>query len=303
MSPAIYNLVLADTLIGLRSLFKHVQSPIEAPGKRDYGDVDVFVCEQLTTGTDYCVSPAALMTALNGIAVVTSSAKNTLHVAVEWPSDLTIEDSHQNPHFAQIDVTIFLDHDQFEWDLFHHAHGDLWSILGGVIRPYGLTVSRIPCWFHHIIAKISEVNNHGLNIRIPEIEKLDKKKSMIRLTKRPHEALKFLGYDEAQITEYWTGFKSIIDMFSFVVSCRLFSTNELVEIEKHGTVNSEQDEENPRQNHREQKRLVTRALYRIWAEDFLPDMAQQGINKPSTWTRESIRNDALESFAAAGIYE
>ena len=51
--------------------------------------------------------------------------------------------------------------------LFRHAHADLWSILGTLIRPYGLTI-----------------NHTGLHLRIPHLESLHKARAAVHLT--PH---------------------------------------------------------------------------------------------------------------------
>lgn len=66
----------------------------------------------------------------------------------------------------------------WKWQLFHHAFGDLWNLLGTTIRPFGLTA-----------------NEKGLHVRIEEIELLDRKKSMIYLTKDPLEVCQLLGLD------------------------------------------------------------------------------------------------------------
>ncbi len=60
--------------------------------------------------------------------------------------------------------------------LFKHAHGDIWNLLGSTIRPFGLTVDEDALW-----------------LRIPEIEKFDRKKAKIRLTSDPVEVIRFLG--------------------------------------------------------------------------------------------------------------
>lgn len=70
----------------------------------------------------------------------------------------------------------------WKWELFHHAFGDLWNLLGTTIRPFGLTA-----------------NENGLHVRIEEIEALDRKKSMIFLTKDPWEVCDLLRLDQERI--------------------------------------------------------------------------------------------------------
>ena len=77
-----------------------------------------------------------------------------------------------------MDLRVCPDLASWKWQLFHHAFGDLWNLLGTTIRRFGLTA-----------------NEKGLQVRIEEIEHLDRKKSMIFLTKDPREVLQLLGLD------------------------------------------------------------------------------------------------------------
>lgn len=97
-----------------------------------------------------------------------------MNLAVPWPKQ---DDGEKK--YIQIDVHTCKDLKEWKFNLFHAAHGDLWSILGTTIRPFGLTV-----------------NDKGMYLRIPKIELLDRKKSMIFLTGKPGEILEFLGLNE-----------------------------------------------------------------------------------------------------------
>jgi hypothetical protein len=59
--------------------------------------------------------------------------------------------------------------------LFKHAHGDLWNLIGSTIRPFGFTVDEEALW-----------------VRIPEIEKFNKKRAKVLLTRNPAETVHFL---------------------------------------------------------------------------------------------------------------
>ena len=104
--------------------------------------------------------------------------------------------------FIQIDFKICPTLKILEWELFHGAHGDLWNILGSMIRKFGLTV-----------------NNLGMYLRIPEIEAKDRKMSMILLTDEPRQILEFLGLDEEK---WWKEFSSREEMFEYAAGCRMF---------------------------------------------------------------------------------
>ncbi|KAJ0161422.1 hypothetical protein CTA2_6234 [Colletotrichum tanaceti] len=127
------------------------------------------------------------------------------HYAIPWPScdaDDTIDEGLKR--YIQVDITICDSLQQMQWLLFKHAHGDLWSILGTIIKPYTLTA-----------------DGHALFLRNPDIEKFDKYKSRarIRLTRDPAEILLFLGMDVARYSE---PFASRQEMFEYAASCRLF---------------------------------------------------------------------------------
>ncbi len=138
MPAEVYTNVRDWSLLCLRRLYQYVESPVEAPGKESYGDVDVLVCDAITPSTN-AYPFESLMTALGGVNFV--KATNTLHVAIEWPKEFKALEPSKGPNNIQIDVNFVSDYEQFKWDLFQQAHGDIWSIFGGLIRPYGLTVS------------------------------------------------------------------------------------------------------------------------------------------------------------------
>jgi hypothetical protein len=200
----------------LQDYFSHVASPLEAPGKVDYGDVDFIVS-----------SPTNLYSGLNGseslmkaLGAIQEKSGQTTNYAIPWPqlvdgnNPAEIED--ENPRYVQVDVHRCHEGLEFyNWELFHNAHGDLWNMLGSTIRKFGLTV-----------------NDRGIFLRIKEIELVDRKKSLIILTKDPSQVLHFLGLDK---DKYYQQFKSVHDMFEYAASCRFFNAEEIGqdEQEKH----------------------------------------------------------------------
>ena len=49
MPPDVYAHVLSEVHRKLRTLYEHVETPVEAPGKVDYGDLDVLVYSPLVS--------------------------------------------------------------------------------------------------------------------------------------------------------------------------------------------------------------------------------------------------------------
>ena len=158
--------------------------------------------------------------------------------------------------------------------IFHHAHGDLWNILGSTIRKLGLTV-----------------NNIGLYLRIEDIELIDRKKSLVLLTKKPSEVLSFLALDEEQ---WWHQFESAQAMYDYAAGCRYFwADDEFKEIEEDKKV----------LKHNDRKRMNLRPVFRKWVEEFIPECRASGKYNRQPLSREQVRADTFERFGVKDEYE
>lgn len=254
MPPATYHSLLSQFLSQLVSLFNQVAAPIEAPEKASFGDIDIIVSEP----KNLPFSPNQIATALNAKRTISS---NPIHsFAVPYPDS--------EGHFVQLDIQLCKSKD-FDWEVFHKSHGDLWNILGSSIRPFGLTA-----------------NDRGLHLRIPEIEASDRKKALIFLTADPNTVLDFLNLNRKS---YWQGFKTIDDMFEFACSSRFFRAAAYVR-------------DGLKANDR--KRLAQRDLYRRFVDEFLP--TRNTANKDSddlSLTREMVSDEALTKFEKADEFE
>ena len=171
----------------LSTFYAQVASPIDAPGKKSFGDIDILVSTPLSNET----TPATLSVALNAKDTVKSGGSRSY--AVPYPGS-----THD---FVQLDITVCPPH-KFAWELFTHSHGDLWNLLGTSIRPFGLTA-----------------NDVGLHLRIREIEDVDRKKSLLLLTSDPASVLEFLGLDGER---YWRPFETIDELYGYATGMRLF---------------------------------------------------------------------------------
>ncbi|KAF4877787.1 hypothetical protein CGCSCA1_v003193 [Colletotrichum siamense] len=220
MPPEVYERVKAECHAALRKIYLCVASPIEGPAKKDYGDIDILVAleRSIVLGVSHSDYPPfekdgkkdackAIQEAIG--APFLKIEKQTDHYAVRWPDNGTLAErdaaSTSSPErYCQIDIAICDNLEQVHWKLFKHAHGDLWSILGTIIRPYGLTVDEESLW-----------------VRIVEMEKFDKKRARVLLTQDPYEILSFLGL--AADSHIWDStFESLEDLYEYAATCRFF---------------------------------------------------------------------------------
>ncbi|KAG4412352.1 hypothetical protein IFR04_014509 [Cadophora malorum] len=336
MRPHVYNRILSQTLTTVQKHFTHVSSPISAPGKLDYGDIDILCFGPLTPAYNPAVTPKAKVTEtvareLGAKEWILGKSGQGMNLAIPWPEDekdlLEFEkdgtgkadggkkgdevegECEKKARFIQVDIHILPTLSSYNWELFHSAHGDLWNILGSTIRRFGLTV-----------------NNLGLYLRIPEIELQDRKKSMVFLTDEPNTILEFLGLD----AERWRrSFESQDEMFAYAAGCRMFWVKEKLEVgegegdvvgkvsaeiaieaqqngDKIGAVHEGQEggtAGKKKLKHNDRQRLEKRPIFRSWIEDFIPQCRAQGLYLTMQTSREQIRDEAFVKFGVQEEYE
>lgn len=217
-------------------------------------------------------------------------------LAVPWPSTLPpeIQDIPNNEdgkqRFIQVDVHICPDLLTLEWFLFKHAHGDLWSILGSIIRPCGLTIDEA-----------------GLFLRIPEIEQLDRKKAKVFLTSDSIQVLSFLGF-KLDGNEWAAKFESVNELFEYAATSRFFwlkpltdSADEKVDSDGNQEIGGDYRRQNLKSNDR--RRMGQRPLFRKWVEEFLPRCREEGRFAVRGLSREETMEDAFRCFGVQTTYE
>jgi hypothetical protein len=297
MPPGVYyhmRDILHDTL---RELYCHVASPTEAPGKADHGDIDIIVAGAKDKGEITAVDPsrspervalAAMAEAMGGKAVIFEKGQASAHVAVPWPSDFPpVEDNIEGrEQFIQVDIRLCASVEDINWRVFKHAHGDMWSILGSIIRPFGLTADEV-----------------NMSIRIPEIEHENKKRAKIFLTSDPQETLDFLGLDK----EKWgTCFSSLDDMFEYIATCRMFYVppKEVEDQDSEpGTSEAVAFSGDPKAlKSNDRRRMAYRPAFRQWVEEFIPNCRAEARFAQQPTTREQIRKEACDRFGIEEQY-
>jgi hypothetical protein len=156
-------------------------------------------------------------------------------------------------------------------------------MIGQTIRPFGLTADEF-----------------GLHIRIPEIEKEDKKKARVLLTRDPAKANEFLGLSRPE-GDQGKPFQSVNDLFEHAASCRLFMLWPRDQEKEENGPGSEDTKAGT--NKVIEKRMEQRPLFERWIEEFIPACRTRGcfiISNPEECTtqtvREAVRKQAFDAF-------
>ncbi|RDA92078.1 hypothetical protein CP533_3573 [Ophiocordyceps camponoti-saundersi (nom. inval.)] len=267
----------------LSDLFRTVASPTDGPGKSDYGDVDMLVS-----------GPLAPETTLQDVAKALHARRSIFYgsrsanFALEWPAEFASvaeeegkredednreqeeEEKQEQRRYVQVDVCVCLGDDALSWLLFKHAHGDLGSILGAIVRPYGLSLTE-----------------HGLYIRIPEMEASRPRQACVFVTRDADTALQILGLPAER---FWSGpFDDVDDMYEFAALCPMFSV---------GVDDDDDDDDGGQDNLRPQvrRRMRSRPVFRRWKIDFRSRCRQKGLFLHARTSREAMTKTVMETF-------
>lgn len=233
-----------------------------------------------------------------------SSNKHVATIAIPWPEDLSYGDAEPKtkcscsetsigeqedvedqesaddlrPRFIQVDVHICEKLENLQWMLFKHAHGDLWNLLGATIRRFGLTIDEV-----------------GLYVRIPEIEKRDKKKAKVLLSQEPGEILHFLGlkFDGKQWEE---PFASEEDVFEYAATCNLFWVMPQDTEAEGGGEDMTEAVLARKLKSNDRRRMNYRPVFRKWLEEFIPACRAAGRFTSTPLTRDEVRQHVFEYF-------
>ncbi|MCJ1293705.1 hypothetical protein MMC34_005260 [Xylographa carneopallida] len=254
--PHTLYVLLRDKYICLLStLYQHVASPIEAPEKASHGDIDILV-----TGPHSTTTSQSLSQALAAKTSISTSGSASTSFAIPFPN--------RPDEYIQLDIHV-CPASTFTWELFTASHGDLWNLLGTSLRGFGLTA-----------------NNVGLNLRIAEIDHLDRKRSMLFLTSDSTSVLELMGLD---VQKYWRQFPTVNELYEYVVSMRFFRKESYVR-------------ETLKSNDR--KRMAKRPLYQQFVDDWLPERTVVGEeSKVAASTRESVLEEVLDWYGKRVEYE
>lgn len=306
MAPAVYTSVRGRCHAILFTLFSVVATPIEGPGKANFGDVDILVA--LPRGgaqaSDDPDGEHLLQEAMARLGAVRSATqKGKASMAIPWPADLLSlaptptdpEDNSGVPPHIQVDLALAPSLPLLHWALFKHAHGDFWNIVGvSVLRPLGLTVDERALW-----------------LRVPEIEAKNHKRARVFLANEPADVLLFLGLrilddhddrksGEGGIVSLWEQpFPTAEALFECVTNSRFFH---LPDLGSNGHIDDNTDPNAPGLKSNDRRRLRQRPLFRRWATEYVPALYASGHHLPTSFysdavpTRDTVRDAAFAFF-------
>ncbi|OCL15106.1 hypothetical protein AOQ84DRAFT_329931 [Glonium stellatum] len=251
LTTDVYNELKAKYTTLLQQIYRIAAVPHEAPGKLDHGDIDFLV-----EGPQDGLADDDVVKHLNAKRHIKNGP--TRSYAVPLP--------HQEDSYVQVDIHICPD-GHLKWDFFMNSYSDLWQIIGVAHRSLGITA-----------------NDKGLNLRVQELEGVNRKASMIFLTDDPVRTMQFLGLDDAK---YNLGFQDEDELFAWVSRGRFFNRDIL-------------EERTEKANDR--RRVNMRGMYRRFLQEWVPSHPATGIQS-SAWTREEVLSEALATFGKRAEYD
>ncbi|RFU74013.1 hypothetical protein TARUN_8241 [Trichoderma arundinaceum] len=249
----------------LRTLYSCVESPLEGPNKKDFGDIDFLVTSPKPEASRGSFAMQTISRALGAERMIITNGGEA-NLAIPWLADEGKNDEGPNKRYIQVDVRVYETEQKLRWMLFKHGHGDLWNLVGSTIRQYGLTVDDSAMW-----------------LRVPEIEEANKKRARIFLTSDPAQVLDFLGLP---MEGYWENpFNSIEDMFDYVTRCRFMYVPPIV---------AEPDAKKLKANDR--RRMAYRPVFKKWVDEFIPECRRLEKFSERRFTREMVTEEAFSAF-------
>lgn len=271
LPTALYNRLLSRTIELLRPLYARIGSPVPGPGKLDHGDIDITV-----SGPKDDENPSRENVSTILHAVQTTGHKPTISYLVPLsPVDIAALPANSSlpqssAHFVQVDIHEAPSFSTYNWLLFNHSHGDLFSLLGSTIRPFGLTIT-----------------DTGTYIRIAEMEATGEgKRARILVTDDPQRC-----WEEVLGLSDWKSYFSprrwlaLEDMYASVAHSRFF------------LFSSFQKERALKSNDRQ--RMRSRAAFRDFVEEWLPKLQREepGFGeRGKELTREMVWEEVMERF-------
>jgi hypothetical protein len=265
MSLEKYNELKQIYIQRLSSYFtnaKSIETAIEAPEKKDFGDIDILIFD------DGPVDWAAVATHIGAhahinrgnvdmpacsLAVRLDGGKST-QPPVQYTLTSQSDPLQRRPSeivdeeiFAQIDLNKFTT-ESYDWTMFTSSYGDLAGILGMATTNFGFIL-----------------NDRGMRVRLQEYDDSRLKEwehfnpsqveGRIRLSEDPIKIMEFLGLD---VKRYQAGFKSTEEVFQWASECEMVSEYSL---KREATAPITREEKNVA---REKERVMFTEFFENW---------------------------------------
>lgn len=278
MPEVVYQSVLEHVESRYKKHFRHVEQALEAPGKSSHGDIDVFVAEPINPPHIVDSNPnASIGNAIGARQCSRAPGGSTTSVVIDWPEEFasdipppskesTTDSGGNNNKSAgiQVDVHICSTAEEMNWMLFLYAHGDLWSMLGVIIRRFGLINTP-----------------KGFVAYIEQTEKYSKEQSRVRMTKEPSQVLQFLGLD---IERYWNPFNTLDEMMSYAATCRFHDPGRWAEKERTAL------------RAKDRQRANKRPAFAYWTDNYIPAHQNDAAGRDARLSRDDILQQAKQFF-------
>ena len=256
----------------LTNFYERFGIPLPQPDKEDHGDID-FIATGPGPGLQSTYGVHKETCTLLGAIESIQTGPTTSFLVPLWPSDINSlrnagRDLQGEEHYCQVDIHITSSWEQAEWVTCIHSYGDLFSLIGTMMKPFGLTYT-----------------DDGVYIRLAEMEEGGAgKRARIFVTGSSQrfweEILGFPLYKRFFYHE-WT----LLEMYAFVTECRFFQFSSFI---KDHALNS-----NAR------KRMRSRRAFREFIEEYLPRLQEEQPEfreRGKELTREMVWSEIMEQF-------
>jgi hypothetical protein len=279
-----------------------VVTAIEAPGKEDYGDIDIIVFDDgesdwarvaATVGAVAWVNRGTDAKPLCSLAVHRSRGRYASRPPVKYALTTDNDPLQRKPSsevdetpYAQIDVSVVKPALK-DWTIFHTSYGDLTGILGMIVTNFGFDITDTG-----LRLRLQEWDDSSL----PEWEhskpRLDEGK--IILSTDPNKTMEFFGLN---LQRYHAGIRTVEDLFKWLCECRMVSRHSLKREKKIPVMREE--------------RKTDRDMFNTFMNGWLPEhLKAKGIdisadaeaNPLLSQLRQQYLTEALEFFDRKAAY-
>lgn len=275
LTPAQYNQTCSSLTSILSSHYDDVSIPPSAPGKPSHGDIDVLVLPLPSSSP--LIKITELATHLNASAHITNGPQ--MHFALPL-ADYTTTSDHsadsisnteteggetvkENAHF-QVDINICTSRQHFTWYNFRYSYNSLFSLLGAMGKPYGLSL-----------------HESGLSICVAEFDNTPwSRPSRVPVVEMDADAIfKILELD---VAAYHAGFDTLEALFDWLTASPLFY---------QGTFLEPDEKEEKAQDKKRRERWMEKQFMTV----YLPARPHLGLKSDSN-DANARRNEITEKL-------
>ncbi|SMR59868.1 unnamed protein product [Zymoseptoria tritici ST99CH_3D1] len=304
MTPKVYAQLKSTCIERLQEVLPdhQISALIEAPEKKDYGDLDIIIAHDGPVNT----MELARHVGAHGLIKHSTGENQSFSLAVPQDMVRSVEDRdpviYKHRHktdtsitenhppaplstkvYAQIDVHIVNTAD-YDWHIFYSSYGDLNILLGHIVRQHGFSLT-----------------DKGLFLRLPEYDaakELDAERTTphlniedtlgkLFLSNDPVEVMDFLGLDPSR---YYDGFTTVKDFFDWLSMSRLVDST---------TVGGHSDQ--PSTKTSAKPRSLKRPLFTSFLDDYLPKKFKHISTANGTNSKEVVACETCKQPVPSSI--